>query len=330
MLGDWKKGLTKENLLDALSELFYHDLDSWFNVSTFYCDSCVDAFIKKWPGIYSRDMDFQTNSIPLDTFYEGGRVRELFTKEEFTKLSKHMKCPNCNEFISGHIWPYDMSFDVPDNFENNVNEIASIAERTPFLLLSHPFAQQVYNEIEAFSKTMTPSNLPKPLFRARMYKRNYSYVNEDFLAPEKKIIKEGRYNHAGRQVLYLAEDELTCYYETRSPEEGIMLAKVDVPEKMKILDLMDKDLQDNNIVQAIQYSSLLSSPDEGEGWYKPHYVFTRFVADVAKSVGFEAIRYPSVRFNKGYNIVVLDYEKIKAHVKIIDFKYVPKDNFMSK
>ena len=41
---DWKEGLTRGELYDAMIELFYRDLESWFNAYTFYCDSCVDDF----------------------------------------------------------------------------------------------------------------------------------------------------------------------------------------------------------------------------------------------------------------------------------------------
>ncbi|WP_176539448.1 RES family NAD+ phosphorylase [Bacillus cereus] len=328
-MDNWREGLTRDDLFDALNELFYRDLESWFDSSIFYCDSCVEDFIKKWPGIYSWDEDFQRNSIQLDVFYEGSRLGEFFSKEEFIDLFKDIKCPNCGGRVSGNIWPYDMSFDVPDNFEEYIDEIAILADETPFLLLSHPFAKEVYNEIKALSKTITTSKLSRPLFRARVYKKGTIYNEGDFLSPNKKDIKEGRYNHAGRKVLYLAEDEPTCYFEMRAPKEGIMLAKVKIPEHLKILDLLDKGLEGNSIIQAIKLSSLLSSPDEGEGWYKPHYVFTRFVADVAKSVGFEAIRYPSVRLNQGNNTVVLDYEKIKDKTKIIDFIYVTEDKINS-
>ncbi|PJN86845.1 RES family NAD+ phosphorylase [Bacillus sp. mrc49] len=325
----WKDGLTRVELLDALDELFYRDLDSWFNSSTFYCDNCVDDFIRQWPGIYSWDENFQRNSIPLDTFYDGSRLNDFFTKEEFLDLLRDMECPNCGDKVSGNIWPYDMSFDVPDNFNNYLNDIALLADKTPFLLLSHPFAKQVYNEISELSKTINNSKLSNPLFRARVYKRGNSYNEGDFLAPNKKDIKEGRYNHAGRQVLYLAEDESTCFFEMRNPKDGIMLAKIEITEPLKILNLLDVNLEGNSIIQAIKLSSLLSSPDEGDGLFKPHYVFTRFVADVAMSAGFEAIRYPSVRFNGGYNIAVLNYEKIKVKTNIIDFIYVNEEMITS-
>jgi RES domain-containing protein len=327
---DWKDGLNRDDLINALNDLFYHDLDSWFNVGTFYCESCVDGFIEKWPGIYNRDRTFQTNAIPLESFYEGGRINGLFTKEEFKDLCKDINCPNCGDCVSSFIWPYDINFEVPENFEDSLNEIARIAEQTPFLLLNHPFAQEVFKEIEVLSNIVATSKLSSPLFRARKFQAEKDYKEDDFLAANKKIIGEGRYNHAGRQVLYLAEDESTCFFEMRAPKDGIMLAKLEISKPLKILDLLDENLVENSIIQSIQLSSLLSSPEEGEGWYRPHYVFTRFVGDVAKSVGFDAIRYPSVRFDQGYNIVILNYDELKEKIKVKDFQFITSEKFKVK
>ena len=327
---EWKEGLTRVELYDAMMELFYRDLESWFNAGTFYCDSCVDDFIEQWPGIYNRDLDFQRNFISLDIFFSGGRIQDYFTKEEFFDLSGDIRCPNCGDSLSGHIWPYDLNFDVPDNFDSNVHEIATLAEKTPFLLMLHPFAKEVYTEIEVISKSIEPSLLPNPLYRARVYENEHDYTSKDFLAAPNKYIVEGRYNHAGKEVLYLAEDDLTCYLEMRKPSMGIMLAKIEIINPLKVLDLMSEDLEDNHFVQAMQLSSLMSSPVEGEGWYKPHYVFTRFVADAALSAGFDAIRYPSVRSNTGNNIVVLNYEKLERQFHVIDFNYVTEADFLSK
>jgi RES domain-containing protein len=329
-MSEWKDELTREEHYDIMVELFYHDLESWFNANTFYCDSCIDEFIEQWPGIYNRDLELQTNSISLDSFFSGGYIQDSFTKEEFTNLLKDFRCPNCGDFLTSNIWPYDLRFDVPDGFESNVREIADIAKKTPFLLMLHPFSQDIYNEIKAILETTNTSLLPNPLYRARVYRSDHRYVEKDFLAARPNKVKEGRYNHAGKQVLYLAEDDLTCYYEMREPIEGIMLAKLEILEPIKNLDLMDENLEANDIIQAIQFSSLMSSPAEGEGWYKPHYVFTRFVADAALSVGFDAIRYPSVRSHTGNNIVVLNYEKLEVKTKIMDFKYVSKEEFLLK
>ncbi|QPA53074.1 hypothetical protein [Lysinibacillus sphaericus] len=46
----------------------------------------------------------------------------------------------------------------------------------------------------------------------------------------------------------------------REPIEGIMLAELEILEPIKILDLMDENLVGNDIIQAIRYSTLMSSP----------------------------------------------------------------------
>ena len=327
-MNEWKEGLTRDGLYNAMMELFYRDLETWFTAATFYCDSCVDDFIELWPGIYNRDSDFQRNSISLDTFFSGGRIQDFFTEEEFFDLAKDITCPNCGDCLSGNIWPYDLRFEVPTGFETDIIKIANLAEKTPFLVMLHPFSMEVYEEIKTIFNNTPSSLLPNPLYRARLYDKKKQYDKSDFFAPPKKVIAEGRYNHAGRQVLYLAEDGFTCYLEMREPGDGIVLSQLNIQGSIKILDLTAEDLEENSIVQAMLYSSLMSSPSEGEGWHKPHYVFTRFVADVALSAGFDAIRYPSVRSNTGNNIVILNYEDFKEKIHLMTFNYVSEQEFL--
>lgn len=325
-MNQWKEILTRNELIEVLEDFFYRDIESWFNSSTYYCDNCIDEFKKQWPGIYSWTDDFQRISIGLNDFYNGSRLKDSFEKEEFNNLFEELKCPNCGSKKFDNIWPYEMEFDVPINFESHLEEIALLAEKTPFLMLNHPFAKLVYDEIHELSKTINSSELKKNLYRARKYDDSKPYNNDDFLAPDKKFILEGRYNHAGEQVLYLAENKSTCFYEMREPKDGIMLSKIEISKKIKILDLLDDQFEENSIIQAIKLSSLLSSPAEGEGHHKPHYVFTRFISDVVISAGFDAIRYPSVRIGNGKNIVVLNYEKINNRIKILHFDYYNEED----
>ncbi|MEK8130897.1 RES domain-containing protein [Paenibacillus filicis] len=266
----------------------------------------------------------------MDSFYHGTRLCDAFTESEFYYLVQQMTCPHCGGPVTEFFSPYELKFDVPTRFETDVEEIATLAEQTPFLLLSHPFAQTVFDEIHRLSKHTPVISLPAPMFRARKCDSKHSFSSIDFMAPKRGIIAEGRYNHAGNQVYYLAEDLVTCFYEMRMPNEGIMLGRIEVSEPLKVLDLMDEQLEENSIIQAIQWSSLLSSPAEGEGWHKSHYVFTRFVADVARSAGFDAIRYPSVRFHEGYNYVLLDYEKVKPWIFVLDFQQVSKEEILAE
>jgi hypothetical protein len=50
---------------------------------------------------------------------------------------------------------------------------------------------------------------------------------------------------------------------------------------------------------------LCAAPRQGEGWNKPEYVFSRFVADCALHAGFHAIRYGSTKDPHGENLVLL-------------------------
>ncbi|MHC5268487.1 RES family NAD+ phosphorylase [Enterococcus sp. LJL98] len=322
----WKESLSEDELIEVLEAFLYRDLETYFISSTYYCDYCIDEFEKNWPGICNWSNDFQRKSISITEFYHASRLQDSFEENEFNNLISKIECPNCGSTNYSYIWPYEITFDVPLNFEKYLEEIALLSEKNPFLILDHPFAKSVYNEIHELSKKINSSELEVPLYRARNYKRNKKFNKDDFLAPGKSIILEGRFNHAGRQVLYLAEDSSTCFQEIRKPEKGIMLSRIEISKKIKILNLFDEQFKGNKIIQAIRWSSLLSSPAEGEGYHKPHYVFTRFIADVALSAGFDAIHYPSVRKEYGKNIVIINYEEIENKVKVLDFEYYNEEN----
>lgn len=79
---------------------------------------------------------------------------------------------------------------------------------------------------------------------------------------------------------------------------------------LKVLDLAtpyDSHEDHSDLLNALAFSALLSTPQDGTGYKKPAYVFSRFVADCARSAGFDAIRYPSTRASaKSYNLVILN------------------------
>jgi hypothetical protein len=110
--------------------------------------------------------------------------------------------------------------------------------------------------------------------------------------------------------LYLGSDERTCFLELEQPGCGICIAEVIVDRALKILDFQEidrfSDREEDRLMRMLVMSSLLSSPRVQSGWSRPEYVFTRFVADCARSAGFQAITYPSCRTVEGHNLVVLN------------------------
>lgn len=321
---DTWEGQTEDEILDGFNQLFLDDLESYYTDTIACCDNCFDDFVEKWPAVYQRDLRFQTHSLDLSSFLEQSRLADFFTQEEFSRYIQRLKCPRCGSPLRYNIWTYDFGFDLPDDFEQTLMEINEIAKRTPFLLLSHPFAKTTYEEIVILGSQTPKRPLEKSLFRARKLKTGKVYNEDDFYTPKKDLIEEGRYNHAGQPVLYLAEDIETCYYELRRPIDGIASAEIHISNSIRVLDLLDDLSMEANVIEAIKWSSLMSSPREGQSWFKPHYVFTRFVADCAVAGGFDAIRFPSVRSEKGGNIVLLNPDTLRDKISIQNIQLIAK------
>ncbi len=292
-------------------ELFYRDLESWFSSDIACCDECYDDFLENWPHAYSADREaFQRSSIDMSSFYSGSRLQEFYSEEQFNKFIKSISCPRCGAELRYNIWPYTLPFDVVDDFELIIGEIADISNKTPFLLLENKFANQVYEAITDLSKESTQTIVDNSLFRARTKASLSTTAIKEFDFPPKSCVKEGRYNHAGIPALYLGSDPETCFYELR--ESPCIIAEIKITKEIKILDLTntyEKHPKQSDLLNTLVYSVLMSARQDDSGWYKPKYVFTRFISDCAKAAGFDAIQYPSTRKNgDNYNIVLLNHD----------------------
>ena len=318
--------LDDSHSINVFCGCFYDELESWFSADIICCTNCFNDFKEKWPGIYSRDLDFQCNTIGVNEFYSGSRINWFYSKEQYDYLLKYIKCPRCDSPITDLIYPYNFPFDWDITFEEDIEEIEDMAKNTPFLLLSHPLAKRTFDTILQMSKQKHVTKIRQTYFRARVYEENDGngnrkiYNESDFTPPPKEKVREGRYNHAGHPVLYLGDTPDTCFSELRKPEEGIMYAEIEISESIKVLDLLESDDQDDNIINMIKWSSIIQSPKEGEGWDNPHYTFTRFIADCALFAGFHAIKYPSVRLHKGHNLVILDTTTVYKNIQISNIR----------
>lgn len=292
-------------------DVFIEELDSWFTADIACCDNCYDKFLKMWPAAYDdNSAEFQTNGTHLDTFYEGSRINAFYSREQFERLFKELDCPRCGDKLNGMIYPYELPFDVPEDFEESVSTISEIARNTPFLLLKNAFAQEVFEVIETLYKTTGNTKINSSLFRARRKKGLSEISLKQFNFADPEYIGEGRYNHAAQQVLYLGDSKETCFHELRGVR--CIIAEIAITAGLKILDLSsphESHVQKSDLLNALTFSALLSTPEEGVGYNKPAYVFSRFIADCARFTGFDAIRYPSTQAaEKSYNLAILNSE----------------------
>lgn len=296
----WKSLYPDKFDVDGFGELFLEELDSWFTADIACCDACFDKYARDWPGL-TNSVEFQSNGIPLELFYSGSCFHEIYTMEEFLDLCRKMGCPVCGQPLVCNIWPYNPPFNIPTGFEKEILELSERAARTPFLVLKHPLAKTVLKEILKLKKSLTPQTYPAAYFRARSI--NTPKEPAQFMPPPASKCGEGRYNHAGHPVLYLASDPEVAFKEVGAPVEGVLVAQVKFKKQLKILDLAHDSLA-GDLLRAITASALLSAPSEKNGWDRPEYSFSRFVADCVVDAALSGIRYPSVAKSAGSNLVI--------------------------
>jgi len=305
-------------------ELFTSDIESWFSADIACCDTCYADFLKTWPLAFNaNDGEFQCNQIDLSSFYSGSkRCRQQYTEHEFTILFKNYPCPRCSNDLISNIWAYKLPFSYqvkPNEFEEDINSIAELSENTPFLLLSNYFANETFELLKKLAESTTSNKIEQTLYRARIATQIGELSFNQFLFPPKKFIQEGRYNHAGQQVLYAASDFDTCFREVR--KALCYVAEFKISQNIKVLDLSDPEASHVKFAEelsALVFSSLMSRELDTEGYHKPCYVFSRFIADCAKLAGFDAIKYPSTKIvGKNFNIVFINEDIVNNSIEFI-------------
>jgi len=304
----------------GMEEFFLNEVDSWLGADIACCDKCIDDFLKNWPFAYSADgARFQRDQMDLKYFYNGSRLSDAYSEEEFFKFVRLVSCPRCDEELTSGFYPYEFPFDPIENFEFLINELADLSKSSPFLLIKHPFAAQIFNVIEDLYKEAMPTIITKNLYKARIKSQVSVVKPSEFDITPSQYASEGRYNHSGLPALYLGSDMETCYQELRKKESYI--AELAVEKEIRILDLTatyENHNKHSYLLDTLVYSSLISAKQDETGSFRPQYIFSRYIADCAKYVGFDAIKYPSTRTNiDSFNLVLINGDiSIKDSIKL--------------
>lgn len=294
-------------LVNAMLE----DLDSCDLPSVACCDACYDEFTSIWPLARLGAYGVEQRTMGVDMFYEyARRVQRVVSKAEFGRLIHYVACPRCSHPIGPNLYCFEFPFDGAAELEPKLSHLSALATRAPFLVLSDAFGAQVRTDISMRSASLSPCSLQSKWYRGRLISAREASV-ADFGPPPKAITKEGRYNHAGRPVVYLADDPATCWEECRRPQGDFSIARYGLLQPLRVLDLSEPD-ELSEVLAAMLFSSLMSAPSNDEGWDRPEYTITRFVADCARFESVDAIQYPSTRFGDGRNLVILDSDRFES------------------
>lgn len=298
--------------IDIFNDSLSDEIDSAFTSSICCCDRCYDDFCRHWPDVSFRDLDFQTQSINVFLAVEQSRLPGIYSPAEISTLRHFVNCPRCGNYAPNNIWIYEHRFSDAEEIETAVDELITLGDTTPFLILEHEFAKRVLSEIRLAAGTASRFPPKSSLFRARVASdvlrlNQAPDVLATFAPPPAQYVGEGRFNHAGTPMLYLASEPGVAAAEIGMPGEPCYVAELQFLQAMKVLDLvdLDEDAASYELMRALASSALLAAPHTGAGWLKRQYVFSRFVADCARSAGFDAIRYASTKSIDGANLVLL-------------------------
>jgi RES domain-containing protein len=298
--------------IDVFNDALSDEIDSAFASSICCCDACYDDFQGHWPDVAFREMEFQMQRMGAFEAVDQSRLPGIWSPAEISTLRHFVRCGRCMAFATGNIWIYEHRFGNAGEFEDTIDEVSTIGNRTPFLLLEHEFARRVFGHIRAAVKAAGRLPAGQSLYRARM-SSDIARLGQatgaltTYGPPPARYVQEGRFNHAGAPMLYLASTADVAAAEIGMPGEPCHIAELRIQRELILLDLvdLDEDAPGCELMRALASSSLVAAPRLGEGWEKKQYVFSRFIADCARSAGYDAIRYASTKKVDGNNIVII-------------------------
>ncbi len=243
----------------------------------------------------------------------------------WNEIGPWLYCPHCGKegFDSyesiglQEIWILELERKIKkviQRYKKYFEKFQEFLELYPSLALASPLGRRILKEMgQGQFPVIQIEN--QVFYRARKSKKKELYKISEILSPPTKLAKDGRYNHPGKRVLYLAD---SC--------KGAILEAIDSPKRPQYVNILEFKSQILNNVLDLRVldeygeyqepkSDLLLAAlnhqlferkvkDKKSNW-KPEYLITKFIADCAKYHGINAIIYDSVK-SHSKNIVIFD------------------------
>lgn len=247
------------------------------------------------------------------------------TDDDWKYLLEEFNCPNCRTDLNSKYDEVEIKSEVDNQIDkilerisdkrtiNSLKKFNDFLSKFPYLGFKNSLGRKLFKSInDGATKNVSSENW----YRARLLnEESRIYKTEEMGAtdPLKVKITEGRFNHYGQSFLYLSSSKETALKEiSRSDNSVCVIQKFKVNNIPLILDLRS-DYQNINpnlniLFIAIIYNGFIyNKPDELSSW-KPEYFVPRYIADVARFLGFNGIVYSSV-MGYGDNLVIFNPEK---------------------
>lgn len=200
-----------------------------------------------------------------------------------------------------------MWFQFQTEYGPKFSNFFDFLEKYPYLGLEHELGSEIRKAVKSLPQYEVENRVG---YRARSVD-SVVKTSADMYPPDPRLIKisEGRFNHFGQRVFYLANSENGAAKEALDKPGEVWLQKFQIIRATKILDLTFAPLEEaassdllpvgeNDLLAVgLLYGRELSTVVERDKGWKPEYFVPRYIADCARLEGFKGIKYKSSRFH---------------------------------
>jgi hypothetical protein len=281
--------------------------------------SCTGSGCEHYDSEIDRYSWFLGNETNLEDLLEERAVPNQLRDEVVESLS----CRNCGrsdfERTDDIGTPTDAEIDERKRWSNwhskyadKVESFGEHLKRYPYLGLNHPIGRSIAKTIGNFPRARLKAGI---WWRARGADGPRVFQTKDMLPPRPADAKaEGRFNHFGQSVFYLAEHERGALAEIAQGADSVLgwVQQFRVPAQQNLFDLTQGDPWRDSSNVPILAMGLVSTlrdllPSHTSAW-KPEYFIPRFIADCARQAGVTGIVFESPR-RLHSNLVLFDWDE---------------------
>lgn len=259
----------------------------------------------------------------LDDLFYNCNVPEKY----WDNIMEHLVCPNCgnSSFSLGLDIGVKTEFEKDvdkhmneayDLYGSEVRELEKLLESYPLLAYQNKLAKRIYKEIK--EKKLPTTTIKGNFFRARKVESSEVISSKKMYNPPLGKPEEGRFNHSGQSHLYLANDKKTAIKEVTSDEHSLLVWYQEFEISNEINDILDLSFDwsrltpsTSTLLLSLKVHNSIGRTDRNKYNWKPDYYLTRYIMDCAKNLGFNGIKYNSVKETYDFDVVLFFPEKIR-------------------
>jgi len=318
-----------EDFEDMALDLLANDISTSY---IHYCSKCDGADLEHHAYVWNKELDEDDDEVSPGGLDIDDVLNDYEVPDEYrATVRERLRCRNCgygeaNE-IAGHFDLNDRAYTKRDiesfyyldlegintlgeryGMEVSVEELHGLDEllkRTPLLAMYSSAAATLYKVLHAHYEQGHAYRISagSRLYRGRVRHPNEKHFTEDEMwqPPNGKAV-HGRYNGVGFPVLYCCDCPDGIPYEISPTKDQLIDVACIVTHKD--MHLLDADRLFNGV-----FNGFVSSPSDSGDILKTSYMFTNFIGECCKHIGYHGVVYNPSIGNDYKNFALFNYDK---------------------